>query len=360
MSVRLHEIAELVRGRLHGDGSLRIETVGAVEDEAEGLLAALDSERLIQAARESKAKALLVAPRFAEELTDRDMVVVKHPQSALNLVIERLGLEAVPMARQQQGVHPTAVLEEGVVLGEGCSIGAHAVIGAGVTLGAGTRIAPHVVIEPGATLGARCLVQPQAVICSHVKIGDDCVIGSAAVIGAEGFGFDIGMSGSVRLHHIGWVILGNGVEIGNGTTIDRARFGATRIGDGSKLDSQVHIGHNSTIGKHSFVAAQAGFAGSSHVGNQCLIGGQAGLKGHIRLADGVQIAAKSGVGGNVDEAGEYLGFWAKPRKQAFREIASVAKLPAFLKEFRALKDEVELLRKKIDEGGNGQSSAADS
>ncbi len=206
----------------------------------------------------------------------------------------------------------------------------------------------HVVIEGGAQLGEHCVVHPHAFLGRAVTVGNQSILGASCVVGGIGFGFGFGQRGAVRLHHLGRVEIGDRTEVGSGATIDRARFGVTRIGNDVKIDSQVHIGHNCSVGDGTILAAQVGMAGSADVGSRCLLGGQAGISGHLSIADGTMIAAKAGIARTLSKPGKYFGYVAKESVQAMRELAAIGKLPAALRELRALQAEVEELRKKLD------------
>jgi UDP-3-O-[3-hydroxymyristoyl] glucosamine N-acyltransferase len=346
MGLRLDEVATLVAGRLEGgaNASTVIDGVGPIEEAGPAQIAALDGERFLAQARASRAAALLVPAKLATQI-DRPRIVVASPQIAQNAVIERLGLWRWPWPRE--GRHPTAVVDPTAQIGEGVAIGAYAAVGAGARLGAGTQLEPHAVVEASAVVGARCVVQSHAVVCSCATLGDECVVGHGAVVGGEGFGFGFGPTGPVRLRHLGRVILGNRVHVGNGTTIDRARFGDSRVGDDVKLDSHVHLGHNVVVGARTILAAHTGVAGSSEIGENCLLGGQVGIADHVKITSNVRLAARSGIGSNVEEAGDYFGFWAKERGVAMRELAAVAKLPDALREVSRLRREVDELRARL-------------
>lgn len=341
MALTLKEVAALVGGQLEGDGSTNVVGVGPIEDARSDQIAALDGERFLDAACASKAAAILITPKLAPKL-ERAKIVVGSPQIAQNRVIEALGLWK--LAAWPAGRHPTAVVDPTAVLGEGVSLGAYALVGAGARIGAGTQIEPQATVEADATIGARCVIQSHAVICSCATLGDDCVIGHAAVIGGEGFGFGFGPTGPVRLRHVGRVIVGNRVHVGNGSTIDRARFGDSRVGDDSKLDSHVHLGHNVVVGARTIFAAHAGVAGSAEIGDNCLVGGQVGIKDHAKVTSNVRLAARAGVGSDIDEPGDYFGFWAKERGVAMRELVATSKLPDALRELAQLRREVAELK----------------
>jgi UDP-3-O-[3-hydroxymyristoyl] glucosamine N-acyltransferase len=347
----LKEVAELVQGRLLGENgaeSIRIVGVGAIEEARPDQIAALDDERFLAAARASKAAAVLAPPKLAEKL-ERTRIVVAFPQIAQNRVIDQLGLWTLPW--QEAGRAPSAQVDRTAEIGEGVAIGAGAVVGARARLGAGTRLYPHAIVEPGATIGARCRIHANAVIGAPATLGDECVIGHGAVIAGEGFGFGFGPTGPVRLRHLGRVILGNRVEVGNHSTIDRARFGDTRIGDDVKIDSQVHLGHNVVVGARTILAALCGVAGSSEIGENCLIGGQVGIADHVKIPSNTRIGAKSGIASTLEEPGDYFGFWAKEKRIAFRELAAMAKLPELMKELEQLKRELEEQRAKSRPAG---------
>ncbi len=341
-TLTLKEVAELVEGQLQGDGAIVIDGVGPIEEARPGQLAALDGERFLDAARRSKASALLAPPNLAAQI-DRPCIVVKFPQIAQNRVIDRLGLWPLPWLAT--GRHPSADVDPSAELGEGVAVGPFAVVGPRARIGASTRLYPHAVVEGGATIGARCRVHSHAVVGAPATIGDDCVVGHAAVVAGEGFGFGFGPTGPVRLRHLGRVVVGNRVEIGNHATIDRARFGETRVGDDVKIDSHVHLGHNVVVGARTVLAALTGVAGSSEIGENCLLGGQVGVADHVKITSNVRVAAKSGVATTIDQPGDYFGYWAKERRTALREIVATGKLPEALKELERLRREVEALRR---------------
>jgi UDP-3-O-[3-hydroxymyristoyl] glucosamine N-acyltransferase len=342
----LKEVAELVQGQLVGDGAVEVESVGSLEEAGARQVAAIDDERLLAAAKTSKAAALLVTPKLAAKL-DRPRIVVAFPQIAQNRVIERFGLWSI--AWSEPGRHATAVVDPSAEVGAGVAIGPYAVVGPRAKVGAGSRLDAHAVVEGGARIGARCRLLSHAVVCAPATLGDDCVVGHGAVVAGEGFGFGFGPTGAVRLRHLGRVVLGHRVEVGNCATIDRARFGETRVGDDVKLDSHVHLGHNVVVGARTIVAAHTGVAGSSEIGENCLIGGQVGVADHVKIASNTRVAAKTGVGTSIDQPGDYFGLWAKERRVTLREMVATSKLPDALKELERLRVEVDALRKRLGE-----------
>ncbi len=350
MQLTLREVAELTKGQLIGDGSVVIDGVGPIESAGATQLAALDSERFLKQAQACEAAALFCPPKLAPQLPGRALIVTPVPQIAQNALIDRLGLWPLPWS--EAGIHTTAVVDPRATLGAGVAIGPYAIVGPGARIGAGTRLEPHAVVEPDAVVGARCRLLSGAVICSCATIGDECVVGHGAVVGGEGFGFGFGPTGAVRLRHIGRVIVGNRVDIGHHVTIDRARFGETRVGDDAKLDSKVHLGHNVVVGARTICAGLTGIAGSSEIGANCLLGGQTGVADHVKVADNCRFGARSGIGGNITDAGDYFGFWARPHRQALREMVASEKLPEALKTIAKLEERLAALEAKLGPGAS--------
>lgn len=346
VQLTLAQVAALVQGRLQGDdgaAGVVIDGVGPIESAGSNEIAALDDKRFLEAAKASGAAALLCPPKLAAELTGKRLIVTPMPQIAQNRVIDELGLWPSPW--NETGQHPNAVVDATAILGEGVAIGACAVVGPRARIGAGTRLYPHAVVEADAVVGARGRIHSHAVICACATIGDDCVIGHGAVVGGEGFGFGFGPTGPVRLRHIGRVIVGHRVDVGNHVTIDRARFGETRVADDVKLDSKVHLGHNVSVGARTILAGLTGVAGSSEIGENCLMGGQTGIADHVKVASNSRFGARSGIASSITEPGDYFGFWARPHRQALREMVASERLPEALKTIAKLEERIAALEK---------------
>ena len=216
-------------------------------------------------------------------------------------------------------VHPTARL------GDGVQIASSVVIGPGADIGEKTRIAPGSVIGRGVTIGRNCLIGPRVSLqCTH--IGDEVVIQAGAVIGASGFGFASLANGHVKIPQLGRVIVQDRVEIGANSTIDRGALGDTLIGEGTKIDNLVQIGHNTRVGRHCVMAGQVGISGSVTLGDFVLLGGKVGVADHVTIGDRVRVAALSGVGTDLEAGADYGGIPARPLMQWKREVAALAKL----------------------------------
>jgi UDP-3-O-[3-hydroxymyristoyl] glucosamine N-acyltransferase len=275
------------------------------------------------------AGAVLVSPRF-EARVPAHVAVLRHAQPFRAFVNLARELHADALRPQswfgcegisaQAVIDPTARLEDGVIVEPLAVIGAHVEIGAGTVVGAGAVIGPHVKIGRDCNVGARTVVQ-----CA--LIGNNVLIHPGCSIGQDGFGFIFfGPDGHLKVPQTGRVLIQNDVEVGAGTTIDRGSLRDTVIGEGTKVDNQVQIGHNVTIGRHCLLAAQIGLAGSLTIGDNVALGAKVGINNHLKIGDGAQVTAMSGVKDDIPPNGRWGGFFAKPTKQWFREIVAVERL----------------------------------
>jgi UDP-3-O-[3-hydroxymyristoyl] glucosamine N-acyltransferase len=234
----------------------------------------------------------------------------------------------LPVWSQETPIHPTAQLDEGVALGPGVAIGPH------VEIGRGSRIGPNTVVARGVALGRNCEVGSNVSI-SFSYLGDEVAILSGAHIGQPGFGFASGVGGHVRIPQLGRVIVQDHVEIGAAATVDRGALGDTVIGEGTKIDNLVQIGHNTRIGRHCIIAAQAGIAGSCELGDFVVLGGQSGVADHARIGTGARLAGRcAATPGDLPGGQDYGGVPARPMKQWARELAALALLAKRRKQAR--------------------------
>ena len=220
---------------------------------------------------------------------------------------------------QADAIHPTARIGEGAALAPGV------VLGPDVEIGAGTRIGPNTAIARGVAIGRDCEIGSNVSV-SHAYIGDEVLILSGAQIGGPGFGFASGPKGHVKIPQLGRVILQDRVEIGSCTALDRGALGDTVVGEGSKIDNLVQIGHNTKIGRHTVIVGHVGISGSCELGDFVIVGGQVGIADHVRIGDGARLAARSGVIGYLPGGQDYGGMPAKPVKEWAREMAAVKML----------------------------------
>jgi UDP-3-O-[3-hydroxymyristoyl] glucosamine N-acyltransferase len=232
------------------------------------------------------------------------------------------------------GIHPSAIVETGVELGEGVSIGAHATIQSGVKIGNGAIVHPNVVIYPDVEIGDRSILHANCTIHERTRIGADCVIHSGSVIGAEGFGFVPTASGWFKMEQAGYTVLEDKVEIGCNSTIDRPAVGDTRIGRDTKLDNLVHIGHGCQIGSNCALAAQVGLAGGVKVGNGVILAGQVGVANQVTIGDRAIASSKTGIHSNVEPGEIVSGYPAVSHKLWLKTAAIVNRLPEMYQFFK--------------------------
>jgi UDP-3-O-[3-hydroxymyristoyl] glucosamine N-acyltransferase len=325
VTLTARRIAELVGGRLEGDGDLPLTALAPLERAGPEALSFLVSPRYLAAFRASRAGAALVSAPLAQEPggpTTR--IVVDEPARALALVAQALD-PARPVAA---GVDPSARIGDGVVLGPGVSVGPFAVIGAGAQIGGRTTIGPHACIGDGAVLGEECRVGPHAVCYPGARLGRRVVLKAGAVVGGDGFGFLRGKEGHQKLPHPGQCILEDDVEIGSGSCVDRGSFEDTVIGQGTKVDNLVQIGHNVRIGSRCLIMGTTGIAGSVQIGDDVTIAGGVGIADHARIGDRAVVGAKSVVFGPgvVPADAVVSGFPARPHRAFLRAQAALYRL----------------------------------
>jgi UDP-3-O-[3-hydroxymyristoyl] glucosamine N-acyltransferase len=239
-----------------------------------------------------------------------------------------LALFAPPLSRVfPEGRHPTAVVDPSARLAADVALGPYCVVGPGARIGEGCRLGPHVVVEADAVLGERCLLHAAAQVRERCVLGDEVILHGGAVVGSDGFGYHPGREGLVKIPQIGIVVLGDRVEIGANTCVDRATTGATRIGDGTKLDNMVQIAHNVDVGRHCAISAQCGISGSCRLGDGVTLGGQVGMADHLSLGDGVKVAAKSGITRDIPAGQSIFGYPAIEFRKGFKLVALTHRLP---------------------------------
>jgi len=339
-NLRLGEVADLVGGRCVGDPEHEVTGIAPVDESEPGHIAYLAAERYVQYAAECSAGAFLVSEELLHAVPSGvHAVVVADPYPAL----QRLLVHLHPDEREPAKIHPTAVIEEGVVLGTGVTIGPYAVLERGVTVGNGTRIGAHAVLGAGTTVGSNSNLHPHVVTYHDTVIGDDVQIQSGARLGADGFGYTLIDGEHRKIPHVGRLVIGDGVEIGANTAIDRGSLGNTRIGQGVKIDNLVHIAHNCVIGPGTMAAAQVGIAGSTTIGAGAILAGQYGVAGHLRIGSGVRVGAKSAVLSDVEAGRTVLGIPAADAARMKRAFACIARLPEMRQELRALAERLESL-----------------
>jgi len=326
------ELAEQAGAKLEGDGTLEIG--GVAGPERAGARDLIYVETAKYADRAVTSAALCVVAPDGVRLPGKTVMRSPHPKLAF-VKAAALLLDRPPIA---SGIHATAIVAPLARLAAGVGIGPYAVIGEDAHIGAGTQIGAHSVVGPGSWIGENCRIHPRVTLYGSVRIGHRVEIHSGAVLGADGFGYAQGEGKYWKFPQTGIVEIGDDVEIGANTTIDRGSLEDTRIAEGVKLDNLVHIGHNCQIGAHSVIAAQAGLSGSCVFGKRVVVGGQAGFGERCKLEDGAVIGGQSGVlGGKIVRSGETV--WGTPSRplEKFKELyAWFARLPELAARIKAL------------------------
>jgi UDP-3-O-[3-hydroxymyristoyl] glucosamine N-acyltransferase len=271
-------------------------------------------------------------------------VRVENPARAFAQLLEKFAPAPIPFL---PGVHPTAVLGRGVVLGDNVSVQPYVVIEEGVQIGANTVIGAHGYIGHEAQIGQDCHFAPRVTIGARCQVGNRVVIHSGAVLGSDGFGFEFAGGKHVKIPQTGIVQVDDDVEIGANTTVDRARFGRTWIQQGTKIDNLVQIAHNVVVGKHCILVSQAGISGSTRLGNYVTLAGQVGVVGHIEIGDQAIVAAKSGVSKSVAPKEVYFGYPATPIKEQKEQLACISRLPKLYARVKKLEQVSDSQRKSL-------------
>ncbi|XKE45005.1 UDP-3-O-(3-hydroxymyristoyl)glucosamine N-acyltransferase [Halomonas organivorans] len=300
-SLTLAEIAARLGAGLQGDGERRVRGLATLRDAGPDQVAFLANRAYLKDLPGTRAAAVLLHPGHAETC----------PTACLTLDNPYLGYAELsrlfdPLAgREDAGIHPTAVVADDATLGEGVAIGPQAVIESGVALGDGVIVGPGCVVGADTRIGEGSRLHANVTVYHGVVVGARVILHSGCVIGADGFGFAHDGAGWHKIAQLGGVVLGDDVEVGSCSSIDRGALGDTVIGEDVKIDSQVQIAHNVQIGAHSALAGCVGIAGSTRVGRHCMLGGGVGLSGHLTICDGVQITGMSLVTNSIHEPGVY-------------------------------------------------------
>jgi UDP-3-O-[3-hydroxymyristoyl] glucosamine N-acyltransferase len=289
VSWTLAELARRVDGEVIGDPGREIDRLRPLESAGARDLSFLTAAKYAAAARASAAGALVVGPGAPELAVDR--IRVADPALAVARLLELMH----PPARPLPGAHPTAVIGDGAAVDATAHVGPYAVLGRDVVVGPGAVVHAHVVLGDGVVVGARSVIHPHVVLYAGVRLGDDVEVHAGAVLGADGFGYASSPAGHRKIPQVGGVVVGDRVEVGANAAIDRGALADTTIGDGTKIDNLVQVGHNVQVGSNALLCGQAGVAGSAKLGDFVVLAGQAGVGDHVTIGAGTQVAAKSAV-----------------------------------------------------------------
>ena len=341
VSYRLSEIAAKFGGRILGNAEVRISQIATLEAAQPDQISFLTNSKYRAQLAGTRAGAVILAKADADA-TGLPRIVSENPYAYFARVSALLN----PLPEARPGVHPSAVIGAGAKVDATASIAATAVIGEGATIGAHSVIGEGCCIGANVVIGCRARLYPRVVVYHGCVIGDNLIAHSGVVIGADGFGIAMDRGSWVKIPQIGRVVIGNDVEIGANTTIDRGALADTVIEDDVKLDNQIQVAHNVHIGAHTAIAGCVGIAGSTTIGSYCRIGGSAGILGHLQIGDNVEIAAFTLVGKSIREAGSYTGIFPFAKTEDWRRNAvHLRHLDALAKRIKTLEQELESLKR---------------
>lgn len=341
MVLTVGELAERIGAKLIGEGSVQVTGVNAVGQAGPTEVCFVADQKHAAPLAEVKVAGVILAERM--EQVSAAQLVVENVQAA---VIDALNLFA-PKLTPIEGIHSTAIIEETAGVAD-VAVGPRAYIGHNVQIGSGSIIAAGCSIGENSIVGQNCRLDPNVVVYHNCKIGNNCIIQANATIGASGFGY-YHIDGRHKLvPHNGGVIVEDCVEIGANCCVDRAKFGNTIIGAGTKIDNSVQVAHNVIIGKCCLLAAQVGISGSSQIGNGVVMGGQAGIADHIRIGDGAMVGGGSAVIGDVPAGQQVWGMPARELKLYLKSISALKRLPKMNQELKEVSKRVKSLETAKD------------
>jgi len=326
------ELVRIVGGKVSGEESGEIGGVAGLETAGPGDLAYAEGERAVAAVATSRAGCVLVPD--GTTIVGRTTIAVARPKLAFILAANAL----LPSPPVTPGIHPTAIVDTGARIAPDVSIGPYVVIERGAQVGRGTRLATSVIIGKNAILGEQCVLYPRVTIYAGARIGHRVILHAGVVVGSDGFGYVLAGGRQHKFPQLGQAIIGDDVEIGANTTVDRGSLGTTMIGEGTKIDNLVQIAHNVTIGRHCVIASQTGISGSVQIGDYVVMGGQVGIGDHVRIEDRAVLGGGAGIlPGKIVRAGETVwGRPARPLNEFKRMYAHLSQLPRLAQKVKEL------------------------
>ncbi|MHC4885963.1 MAG: UDP-3-O-(3-hydroxymyristoyl)glucosamine N-acyltransferase [Planctomycetota bacterium] len=337
ISVLASDLAAVVEGTLEGE-DLTVSGVAGLREARAGDLSFLANKRYEGDLVTTEASLVIIGRQAPEPACS--FIRVENPDLAFSRAVNHMA-GAVP--ELPAGIHPSAQIAEGVVLGEGVRVGPNVVVEEGCKIGENTCLWAGVYVGHSTTIGDSCCLMPNVVVYHESTIGSRVILHAGAVVGSDGFGYAWDGRQHVKIPQVGVVVIEDDVEIGANTCLDRARFGVTRIGQGAKLDNLIQIAHNVDVGPLCAFAAMVGVAGSTTIGTGTLIGGKVGIYGHVDIGAGVQLSANAGVTKNLPAGGHYTGYPAKPHKQQIDDWRNVKAIGSLRKKVKDLEQRIQSL-----------------
>lgn len=338
------QIAEMVNARIHGDPGTTISGVSSFDDAGPKDLTFAVDYSFFSRLDETKAGIILV-PNDVPAVSGITLLYTDNPKLAFFKVVEHL----IPAEPLKEFIHPSAVIADDCIIGEGTRIDAHVSIGQGCTIGSHVHIMANAVVGRQCRISDCCRISPNVTLVDKTQIGRQSIIHPNCVIGSDGFGFVQNGEVHAKLVHTGYVQIGDYCEIGAGNTIDRGTLGITRIGNGVKTDNQVHIAHNVKIGDNTLVVAQVGIAGSTTIGNNVIIAGKAGISGHLDIGDGAIVGPYAGVSANVSPGDIVSGIPHMSHKIWLKVSRIIPRLPSLRTQLLSLEKRIKKLESKRTE-----------
>lgn len=346
MNASLGDIAQMVQGTLiDGDSSITISALSSIEDIIPGSIVFAEGEENLKLAEASQAAVILVGRKT--ESSNKPIIQVANPVKAFIQLLSYFN----PAKKITPGVHPTAVIGEGVQLGKNIFIGPYVVIESNSVIGDGCVLKSHIHIGHNVHLGEQCTIHAHVTIYDNCRLGARVIIHASTVIGSDGFGYTFADGQHLKVPHVGHVLIGDDVEIGANTAVDRATLGATVIGQGTKIDNLVQVAHSVKLGKNNILCGFTGIAGSTTSGDNVIFAANVGVSDHVRIDDNVILGARTGVPPNkhLKSGTVYLGNPARPKDVAIKHELSVNRIPLIRKNIKTLMEQMAIVRKQLQQ-----------
>lgn len=338
----LEDIVTRFGGRVEGDAAVTVNQIATLDKATAGQIAFLANSKYRKQLESTYASVVIVAESDADA-TMLPRIICDNPYS----YFAKLSAFLNPLPAFTSGIHPSAVIGDGAKISPSVHIGAHVAIGEGASIGSGCVIMAGCSIGANVTMGENTRLYPRVVVYHECVLGNNVIAHSGAVIGADGFGIAMEKGAWLKIPQIGRVIIGNDVEIGANTTIDRGALDDTVIEDGVKLDNQIQVAHNVRIGAHTAIAGCVGIAGSTTIGRYCRIGGSAGILGHLTIADGVEISSFTLIGKSIREKGTYSGIYPFSEKDGWlKNAVHLRHLDEMATRIKYLEKEIEAIKRR--------------